>query len=331
MSKLASALSRLHNTLMALKNCGAGGGPGRPGFQPGNSCARGGRVAKTRKGEVLLGAFRGDDGVWRMDDGNEAPEHVQKLAIPPAWSDVHVNPDPKGNLLAKGVDSKGRAQYRYGQTHTMKASANKFGRVTELRKQRAKILKEINQDIRAGENKEEAIVAKLVMRTGMRPGSDADSMAAHKSYGATTLEGRHIIAKPDGTATIRFVPGKKKGQEIEMPVTDKGLASILIKRANKVGPDRRLFKTNASKLRNYSKTKGGGGFKTKDHRTALGTETAIAAIKSMPQPTTKKAYKAALKEVSTRVSDVLGNTPSVAFKSYIDPHVWSSWKRKAGV
>lgn len=36
------ALNRLENLLQSIKNCGAGGGPGRPGFQPGNSCAGGG-------------------------------------------------------------------------------------------------------------------------------------------------------------------------------------------------------------------------------------------------------------------------------------------------
>lgn len=38
-SRLIRALTSINSL---LKNCGAGGGPGRPGFQPGNSCARGG-------------------------------------------------------------------------------------------------------------------------------------------------------------------------------------------------------------------------------------------------------------------------------------------------
>lgn len=39
---LSDAVSRLSFAIHRLKNCGAGGGPGKPGFQPGNTCAGGG-------------------------------------------------------------------------------------------------------------------------------------------------------------------------------------------------------------------------------------------------------------------------------------------------
>ena len=35
------------------------------------------------------------------------------LAIPPAWTDVWICPDPAGHLQATGRDARGRKQYRY--------------------------------------------------------------------------------------------------------------------------------------------------------------------------------------------------------------------------
>ena len=94
-----------------------------------------------------------------------------------------------------------------------------------------------------------------------------------------------------------------------------------------MGPSQRLFHTSAENLRDYSKTKDGGGFKTKDHRTALGTETALRALKGMTKPTNMPDYKGKVKEVAAVVAKALGNTPSVALKSYIDPQIFTAWNK----
>ena len=38
---------------------------------------------------------------------------IRALAIPPAWTDVWICPDPNGHLQATGRDARGRKQYRY--------------------------------------------------------------------------------------------------------------------------------------------------------------------------------------------------------------------------
>lgn len=301
---------------------GAGGGatPAKPAASP-----AAGRT-NAHKAETFKPA-KHNGKVWEID-GQPAPDFIQKLGIPPGVRDVRVNLDPNANRHATWVDAKGRGQVMYSDNHHMQAAAAKFGRVAELRKARKEIYKEVENDLKNPKLKERAAVTRLVMQTGMRPGSDADTKAKHKSYGATTLEGRHVIDNGDGTVTIKFVPGKKGGKEIEMPVTDKKTAKDLLARAKKAGADGRIFDTNAGAVRNYSKGKGKGGFKTKDHRTALGTETAIAALKGMRRAKTEKEYKAAVKEVSTKVSQVLGNTAKIAFNSYIDPVVWEKVRPK---
>jgi DNA topoisomerase-1 len=285
--------------------------------------------APTNK-DLLKPVTRGADKKWRYEGGKEVPAHIAKVGIPPAWKDVYVNPDPKGTVMAMGVDAKGRTQTKYSDTHNAKAAAAKFGRVTELRKKRAGIFKELEKDAKNSQLKDKAECLRVVMQTGMRPGSDHDTKADYKSYGATTLEGRHVIENKDGSVSLKLVTGKNKGREVEFPIHDAATAAMLKERAAKSGPDGKLFDVDAGKLRTYSKGKDGGGFKTKDHRTALGTETAVEHIKSVEAPTNLKEYKAKIKEVATKVASVLGNTPAMALKAYIDPQVFTMWRKKAG-
>lgn len=286
---------------------------------------------RTKSGERLVAATRGKDKKWRLADGSDAPEHVQKLGIPPAWTDVYVNPSPRAMLVAMGVDAKGRVQSKYSDSHWAKSAASKFARVTELRKKREGIYKELDRDSSDPALRDNADCLRVVMRTGMRPGSDEDTGADHKSYGATTLEGRHVIIGKGGSVTLRLVTGKNKGREVDFPIRDAKTAAMLKERAKSAGPNGRLFDTNAQSLRDYSKSKDGKGFKTKDHRTALGTETALTAMKDVPTPKNLKEYKNALKSVATEVAATLGNTPSVALKSYIDPIIFTEWKKGAGI
>src|ERR1700719_619794 len=43
----------------------------------------------------------------------EMIRRIKSLAIPPAWTDVWICPDPRGHLQATGRDAGGRKQYRY--------------------------------------------------------------------------------------------------------------------------------------------------------------------------------------------------------------------------
>src|SRR3982751_3816170 len=40
-------------------------------------------------------------------------DRIAHLAIPPAWTDVWICPDPNGHIQAVGRDARGRKQYRY--------------------------------------------------------------------------------------------------------------------------------------------------------------------------------------------------------------------------
>src|SRR5215469_9501314 len=40
-------------------------------------------------------------------------ERIAGLAIPPAWKDVWIAPEPAAHLQATGIDARGRKQYLY--------------------------------------------------------------------------------------------------------------------------------------------------------------------------------------------------------------------------
>ncbi len=261
---------------------------------------------------------------WRKktSDKQELPAHIAAIRIPPAWTDVQYAKDPDADLLVRGKDAKGRAQYVYSARFHTKKTVEKFARVNALNEVYASIKTENRTNASAG--KKEALVLLLVMETGIRPGGVRDTKAAKKAYGATTLEGRHVVQEGD-TVLLKFTG--KKGIDLSIPIKSKRLASVLLKKKKQAGDDDKLFSVDAARLSNYTHSLGGGrGFKTKDLRTHLGTATAIAAIKQMEKPVNKTAYKKSVREVAKVVAATLGNTATIALQAYINPVVFAKWK-----
>jgi len=260
---------------------------------------------------------------WVMEDGSELPKHVGY--IPPAWNDVKIDADPNASLVATGVDAKGRRQSVYSESHKTKQAAAKFNRTREMLSKRDAIRRQNIANMNSADSRvrEAASATALIEHTGIRPGSDRDTKAAKQAYGATTLRAEHVVKRPDGVH-LQFTG--KKGVELDIPITDPSIAKMVTERAstasNRGG---KLFDVNDSQLRDYSHTLDGGSFKPKDFRTAKGTSVAIEEIRNMPAPKSKKEYKAAVRKVADRVSRILGNTPTVALQSYIDPTVFSGW------
>src|SRR6202161_1714487 len=76
---------------------------------------------------------RRDGARFRYDDPSGAPVpdaetllRIKPLAIPPAWTNVWISPDPLGHIQATGVDSRGRTQYRYHEVWREQREAQKF-------------------------------------------------------------------------------------------------------------------------------------------------------------------------------------------------------------
>lgn len=248
------------------------------------------------------------------------------MTLPPAWTDVKINPDPGGALLAIGRDSKGRKQSVYSAEFTKTQAEAKFRRIEELNSKIEEIEQQ-NAKSRRSRNpkvKDSADCLHLIMKTGIRPGSDDDTGAEVQAYGATTLTADHVVKTKDGVV-LNFVG--KKGVKLKIPVTDPELASSLLRRAKTAGPGGKLFpNTNDRSLLAHTHTMDGGGFKTKDFRTHLGTSVAAEEVKKADAPKTAKEYKKMVLQVAKTVATQLGNTPVVSLQSYISPTVFSDWR-----
>ena len=314
----------LYPSMDTLDKGGSGSGnyghEGRPGEVGGSG------EGMTRMSGGERAKYDKESKTWKHESGRDAPDHVKDLHIPPAWQDVRYNEDPNADLRAVGTDSKGRMQAIYSDRFAQENADAKFARIQELDNKYDRIVREVGRDVAAGRSVEEASCLRVVMTTGIRPGSDTDTGGAVKAYGATTLEGRHVIGNSPDDVRLQFVG--KKGVAIDIPVTDKMVAQDLLNRRDIAGNIGRLFNTDEIKVRAYSLSKDGGGFKTKDYRTLLGTRTAMSTIDTMPIPTNDKEYKKAVMTVGKAVSAKLGNTPSVALNSYVNPVVFSKWRAR---
>jgi DNA topoisomerase-1 len=273
----------------------------------------------------MLAAVKTPEGKHAPAGGGSFPEHIAKLKIPPAWSNVRYADNPASPLLITGKDTKGRPVSVYSAEHHAKQAAAKFARIHEL-VAKLDAIKQQNEAARKEKaTRDVADCLDLIIATGIRPGGEGDTGAEKQAYGATTLQGRHVRVRAGGVVTLEFIG--KKGVALSIPVHDKAIAQRLLKRKEQAGSSGRLFgDVTAGKLLAHTHDMDGGGFKTKDFRTALGTTTAAKLVAARKPPTDEKSYKRAVMEVAKEVSAKLGNTPTIALQSYINPVVFASWK-----
>jgi DNA topoisomerase-1 len=269
------------------------------------------------------------------DSGKEAAQYVQEMKIPPSWKGVHASTDPQAKIAFVGIMPEARdkegalkreAQMKetYSAAHVEAQKAAKFARVSELASKQEGILEEVNA-LKASDDTlkvECATVLKLIYHTGIRPGGpESDG-----TFGATTLQGRHVKPQDDGTVKLQFL-GKDHVRQ-NVTVSDPVLVKELVERAQATGPKGKLFATSASSLRSFTTELDGGGFKPKDFRTLRGTGEALKAIRAelgdrMKPFSDEGEYKKFTMKIAKQVSSILGNTPIVALQSYIDPHVFA--------
>ncbi len=260
-----------------------------------------------------------------MHDGSEPPAHVRAAQVSPKWTDVQVSVDPKAEVLIKAKDEKGRGVEVTTKEYEARRDVAKFSKTDELLANDEKIKSEIQVARHNPKTKEEADVSLLMYHQATRVGSDRDTKAAVKAYGATTLEARHVIKDNEGVR-LQFIG--KKGVAHDHLIRDPELGKMLLARKAAAGsPEARIFKTNDTKVRKFVGERDGGGFTPKELRTGWATRTAIAEVKADPRPSVNmKEHKMRINAVATKVSKVLGNEPAETRDSYIDPRAFLPWR-----
>ncbi|PWC48390.1 DNA topoisomerase IB [Azospirillum sp. TSA6c] len=257
---------------------------------------------------------------------------IRKLAIPPAYKDVWICPDPDGHLQATGRDAKGRKQYRYHQRWTELREGTKFGRMVEFCHALPKLRERVNADLgRRGLPREKvlAAVVRLLETTLIRVGNEAYARE-NRSYGLTTLRDDH--AEIEGTE-VRFSFKGKSGKEWNVALKDRRLARVVA--ACRDVPGDELFQyldrdgqrhaVTSGDVNAYLREATGADFTAKDFRTWAGTVLAAMALREFESFDSASAAKRNVTRAIEQVATRLGNTPSVCRKSYVHPEVLDAY------
>lgn len=260
----------------------------------------------------------------------EIRKWIKSLVIPPAWTEVEIEENRKADLLVTGRDDKGRKQYIYHPKYTEKQNSKKFDRIIQFADQLEHMRRVTGQHLRKRKLNREKVMAtmlRLLESAFFRPGSETYSKE-NSTYGLTTLRHKHLNINGD---EIVFKYTGKSGKEQEKHIVDKKLAKIVQEIDELRGyevfkyldDDDNIIDVKSSDLNAYIREVMGEEFSAKDFRTWAGTMIAAIALDELGVVDKKdqKSLDKNIKEAVNRVSERLGNTPSVARSSYIDPRI----------
>jgi len=255
-------------------------------------------------------------------------KRISALAVPPAWTDVWICPDPRGHIQATGRDAKGRKQYRYHTQWRVCRDETKFDRMAAFAAALPVLRRRANADLaRAGLPRDKVIatIVQLLEKSLIRVGNE-EYVKQNQSFGLTTLRDKHVKVKG---STLRFEFRGKSGIRHSVDVNDRRLAQV-VKQCREL-PGQELFQyvdrhgrvqsIGSGDINRYVRDVTGEDFTAKDFRTWSGTVLAVTALRELRAAGTKaKSEKNVLLAIDA-VAGLLGNTRSVCRKSYVHPGI----------
>jgi DNA topoisomerase IB len=263
---------------------------------------------------------------------------IRELAIPPAWEDVWICSDPCGHLQATGTDAADRKQYLYHPLWRARRDREKFERALRFARSLPQLRRGVCADLgRDGLDRERvlACAARLLDRGLFRVGSD-EYAEADSGIGLATIRKEHLSFANE-TAQFDY-PGKggiRRVQSIGDPESIEMLRALKRRHGGGEGllayrNGRRWAPIHAEDINDYLKAHMGEEFTAKDFRTWNATMLAAVVLAVDGRAaTTKTARRRAINAAVREVAEVLGNTPAVARRAYIDPCLFDRFQ--AGV
>lgn len=274
--------------------------------------------------------FRYVDSTDKTIKDKNLKDWFKALVIPPAWTDVEITTNKSAKILVTGRDDKNRKQYIYNPKYREKQEQQKFDRILKFAGQLERMRRVTGQHLRKRKLVKEKVLAcmvRLLEAAYFRPGSDYYAKE-NESYGLTTMRSKHLQIEHD---ELIFNYIGKSGKEQERHIVDKKLAKIVQEIDDLPGYE--IFKfideagekqdVKSEHLNDYIKEVMGEEFSAKDFRTWAGTVIAAMALDEIgfSKKQDQKELDKNIREAVIKVSERLGNTPSVARSSYIDPRV----------
>lgn len=275
-----------------------------------------------------------DRGQWIRDPAVKA--RLKALAIPPAWGEIWIAPDPLSHLQATGRDEAGRKQYRYHARWSDQRRLDRFDALAFFGAALGRIRRAYTEAISARgrrwtQDRVLAAAAALLDNTWIRVGND-QYLAAHGSVGLVTLHTEHLSI--DGDALVLEFNAK---HQVEQRITrEDPLLADALRRLSDL-PGDRLFvwrdesgavhPIRAESLNGWLMEIGGSPFTAKDFRSWGGCLHAAAHLGRLAPPEAPDERQRLIREAVERACSQLGNTPAVCQGHYIHPALITAWAR----
>jgi DNA topoisomerase-1 len=272
---------------------------------------------------------------WRFTDAEgravdpEARQRIQDLVIPPAWRNVWICPWPNGHIQAVGTDDAGRRQYLYHEQWRRERDEEKHDRVLQLVGKLPEFRAAVGADLAGkglGCQRVLGGALRMLDRGVFRTGGE-EYAEENGTRGVATLLRDDVIVKGDD---LLFCFTAKGGIERRLRMRDPDLVRLVqaLRRARH-GAERLLVfrdgrtwrEVHADSINERFKELAGAEFTAKDLRTWNATVVAAVAFAEAQQQTSQRGRKRIEVRVMDQVAEQLGNTRTVARRSYVDPRV----------
>jgi DNA topoisomerase-1 len=264
--------------------------------------------------------------------GAEELRRIRRLAIPPAWTDVWISPNPLGHIQATGRDARRRKQYRYHERWRQVRDEAKYARLADFGKAIPRIRAQVAADLaRTGIPRERvlATAVRILEETLMRVGN-SEYARANRSFGLTTLRARHVDV--EGSRIVFRFRGKG-GKDHEVDIRDRKLARVVARLEQLPGQE--LFQylddegiarsIGSEDVNMYLREIAGEELTAKDFRTWAGTVCAARALAELGPARNERVARKRIVQAIDVVSARLGNTRAVCRQCYIHPAVLDAY------
>jgi DNA topoisomerase I len=260
----------------------------------------------------------------------EARARIRSLAIPPAWNDVWICPDPRGHIQATGYDDAGRKQYLYHDAWRKHRDRQKFRQMEEFAAALPTVRERIDADLaRRGLVRERVLscAVRLLDLGFFRIGSERYA-AENETYGLATLKKRQLRIERGVAVFDYHAKGSKRLVQV---VADRRLLPTLKALKSRRGGGGELFAyrnartwrdVRSDDINEHLKDLARDDFSAKDFRTWNATVlAAVALAKYEPRGLSRTGRRRAINDAVKDVAGYLANTPSLCRSAYIDPRV----------
>lgn len=266
---------------------------------------------------------------------------VAELAIPPAWEDVWICPDPLGHLQATGTDAAGRKQYLYHPRWREHRDRQKFRQMEDFARELPRLRRRVTADLSdRGVGRERVLACAVrMLDVGLFRVGGEEYAEQGGGRGLATIRREHVTLR-NGSLVFDY-PAKSGVRRVHAIADEASREVVAALKKRRGGGEELLAYRNGRKwcdvrsedINDYIKEHLGADHSAKDFRTWNATVLAAVNLAVAGEASSPTARKRVIKACVKDVAEMLGNTPAVARRSYIDPRVFdrylSGWTIRA--